>query len=168
MDADPKRQDCMHLRSFIIFIRKHDEDGTMIGMPIALFQVVTHNPRFFGAGNEANMKQENIVYLDKVACIASANQALLRMKPESERNEDEAGAALLMGAFLEMYKHWKCGKPGIKPPSERVYVAADACVLMRNRLQKQQRCEWPYEAESLFQMMTAYMFLFKHMYVPQN
>ena len=114
------------------------------------------------------MKQESIDYLEKVACIATANVAHHQMKPGSERNDDEAGAALLMSAFLEMYEHWQKGKPGAEPPSRRVYIAADACVQMRNELQTLQRSDWPDEAEGLFQMMTAFMFLFKHMYVPKN
>lgn len=114
------------------------------------------------------MKQENIDYLDKVACIASANMTYHQMNPVSERNHDDAGAALLMSAFLEMYEHWQKAKPGTEPPSKRVYIAADACVQMRSELQQKQRCEWSDEAEGLFQMMAAFMFLFKHMYVPQN
>jgi len=114
------------------------------------------------------MKQESIDYLDKVACIASANMAYHQKNPVSQRNDDEAGAALLMSAFLEMYEHWKSAKPGTEPPSKRVYVAADACVQMRNQLHTRERSEWPDEEEGLFQMMTAYMLLFKHMYVPQN
>jgi len=114
------------------------------------------------------MKQESIEYLDKVACIANANMAYHQMKRVSERNDDEAGAALLMGAFLEMYEHWKTAKPGTEAPSKRVYIAADACVQMRNQLQLHERSEWPDETEGLFQMMTAFMLLFKHMYVPQN
>jgi hypothetical protein len=129
---------------------------------------VLHKRRFFDTGNEAIMKQESIDYLDKVACIASANMAYHQMKPVSQRNDDEAGAALLMSAFLEMYEHWQYVKPGSVAPSRRVHIAADACVQMRNQLQKQERSEWPDEEEGLFQMMTAFMLLFKHMYVPQN
>ena len=114
------------------------------------------------------MNQESIEYLDKVACIANANVAYHQMTPASERSDDEAGAALLMSAFLEMYNHWQQVKPGTEPPSRRVYIAADACVQMRTELQAQARSEWSEEAEGLFQMMTAFMFLFKHMYVPQN
>jgi hypothetical protein len=114
------------------------------------------------------MKQESIDYLDKVACIANANMAYHQMKPLSERDNDEAGAALLMSAFLEMYEHWQNASPGTEPPSNRVYLAADTCVKMRNELQQRDRSEWPDDAEGLFQMMTAFMFLFKHMYVPQN
>ena len=114
------------------------------------------------------MKQESIDYLDKVASIANANMACYEMKPASRRNNDEAGAALLMSAYLEMYQHWQQAKPGTEPPSKRIYIAADACVQMRNQLQMQERNEWPDEVEGLFQMMTAFMFLFKHMYVPQN
>ena len=114
------------------------------------------------------MKQESIEYIEKVACIATANMAYHQMKPVSQRNHDEAGAALLMSAFLEMYQHWKTAKPGTEPPSERVYIAADACVQMRCQLQQQERGEWPDEVEDLFQMMTAFMLLFKHMYVPEN
>lgn len=133
-----------------------------------LFLIASHKFRFVVTGSEVNMKQESIVYLDKVACIASANMVYHQVKPVSDRTEDEAGAALLMGAFLEMYEHWQRAKPGAEPPSERVYIAADACVLMRNELQKQERCTWSDEAEALLQMMTAFMFLFKYMYVPQN
>jgi len=114
------------------------------------------------------MKQESIDYLDKVACIASANIAYHQNKPVSQRNDDEAGAALLMSAYLEMYEHWQNAKAGTEAPSKRVYIAADACVQMRNQLQMEERSEWPDETEGLFQMMTAFMLLFKHMYVPQN
>ena len=114
------------------------------------------------------MKQESIDYLDKVACIASANIAYHQIKPVSQRNDDEAGAALLMSAYLEMYEHWQNAKAGTEAPSKRVYIAADACVQMRNQLQMQERNEWPGEVEGLFQMMTAFMFLFKHMYVPKT
>ena len=58
------------------------------------------------------MKQESIDYLDKVACIASANIACHQIKPVSQRNDDEAGAALLMSAYLEMYEHWQNAKAG--------------------------------------------------------
>jgi hypothetical protein len=138
-----------------------------IGMLIASIQLC-HIAPIVETGNEANMKQENIVYLDRVACIASANMVYHQSQPISERDEDDAGAALLMSAFLEMYDHWRSVKPGAEPPSERVYIAADACVLMRNELHKVERHKWPEEAESLLQMMTAFMFLFKHMYVTQN
>ena len=114
------------------------------------------------------MKQESKEYLDKVACIANANMAYHQMKPVSERNDDEAGAALLMSAFLEMYEHWQNARPGTETLSQRVYLAVDTCIQMRNELQKKDRSEWPEEAEGLFKMMTAFMFLFKHMYVPQN
>ena len=88
------------------------------------------------------------------------NIAWHQMKPVSDRNEDESGAALLMSAFLEMYDHWRNASPGSEPPSEWVNIAADTCVLMRNELQKQERSEWTAEAEGLFQMMVAFMFLF--------
>lgn len=113
------------------------------------------------------MKQESIDYLDKVACIANANMAYHQMTPVSERNDNEAGAALLMSAYLEMYEHWQNAKPGTEAPSDRVNIAADACVQMRSHLQKQERNEWSDDMEGLFQMMAAFMLLFKHMYVPQ-
>jgi len=56
---------------------------------------VLHKRRFFDTGIGAIMKQESIEYLDKVACIASANMAYHQMKPVSQRNDDETGAALL-------------------------------------------------------------------------
>ena len=114
------------------------------------------------------MNQESIDYLDKVACIANANMAHQRMTPASRRNEDDAGAALLMSAYLEMYEHWQKAAPGTEPPSERIHVAAETCVQMRHQLELKERSDWPDEAEGLFQMMAAFMFLFKHMYVRQN
>jgi len=122
----------------------------------------------FRAGSEASVKQESIDYLDKVACIANANMAYHQQTPKDERSETDSGMALLMSAFLEMYDHWKSVRSGIEQPSDRVYIAADACVMMRNDLFSVARHKWNEEAEGLFSMITAYMFLFKHMYVPQN
>lgn len=127
-----------------------------------------HQRRIIDAGNEADMNQDNIDYLDKVACVAYANIAYHQSKPDTERNDDEAGAALLMSAYLEMYEHWQNAKPGTEAPSRRVYVAAEACVEMRRQLPLRERDQWPNETESLFRMMTAFMFLFKHLYVPRN
>jgi hypothetical protein len=138
-----------------------------IGTLIASLQLC-HIATVVCTGNEVNMKQDSDVYLEKVACIASANMLYHQLKPVSDRNEDESGAALLMSAFLEMYDHWRSARPGSEPPSERVNIAADTCVLMRNQLQKQARNDWSAEAEGLFQMMAAFMFLFKQMYVTQN
>jgi hypothetical protein len=114
------------------------------------------------------MKQESIDYLDSVACIANAHMVYQSQTTVEERDNTERGMALLMSAFLEMYDHWKTTKAATEPPSDRVYIAADACVLMRNDLFSVARHKWNEEAEGLFQMITAYMFLFKHMYVPQN
>lgn len=114
------------------------------------------------------MKQESIDYLDNVACIANANMVYHQQSASHERSETDSGMALLMSAFLEMYDHWKNVKSATEPPSDRVYIAADACVLMRNDLFSVARHKWNAEAEGLFAMITAYMFLFKHMYVPQN
>ena len=113
------------------------------------------------------MKQENIDYLDEVACIAYANIAHHQITPIADRDENEAGAALLMSAYLEMYEHWQRVKPGTEAPSQRVYIAAETCVEMRKQLQVQEREQWPSDTEALFQMMTAFMFLFKHLYVPR-
>ena len=120
------------------------------------------------AGSEATMKQESIDYLDKVACIANAHMVYQSQSAIEERDNTERGMALLMSAFLEMYDHWKTVKAGTEAPSNRVYVAADACVSMRDDLLSVARHKWNGEAEGLYQMITAYMFLFKHMYVPQN
>lgn len=114
------------------------------------------------------MKQESIDYLDNVACIANAHMVYQSQSTATERDNTESGMALLMSAFLEMYDHWKSTKLGIEPPSDRVYIAADACVMMRSDLLSVARHKWNAEAEGLYQMITAYMFLFKHMYVPQN
>lgn len=114
------------------------------------------------------MKQETIDYLDTVACIANANMVYQSQTPVDERSDDDRGMALLMSAFLEMYDHWKSAKSGTEAPSDRVYVAARTCVLMRDDMCSVDRDKWNEEAEGLFQMITAFMFLFKHMYVPQN
>lgn len=114
------------------------------------------------------MEQESIKYLDKVACIANAHMVYQSQSFPQERDDTESGMAILMSAFLEMYDHWKSARSGIEPPSDRVYIAADACVSMRDDLFSVARHKWNAEAEGLFQMITAYMFLFKHMYVPQN
>ena len=109
------------------------------------------------------MKQESVDYLDRVACIANANIAYHQMKSALERNDDEAGEALLMSACLEMYGHWQKAKPCADPPSQRVYLAAQTSVQMRDQMQMLDRNEWPEEVEGLSQMMTAFMYLFKHM-----
>jgi len=114
------------------------------------------------------MKQESIDYLESVACIANANMVFQQLTPAHQRSETDSGMALLMSAFLEMYDHWKSTRSGTEPPSDRVYIAADACVLMRNDLFSVARHKWSEEAEGLLQMITAYMFLFKHMYITQN
>jgi len=114
------------------------------------------------------MKQESILYLDKVACIARANMAYHQQKPQDQRDLDEAGIALLMSSFLEMYDHWQNAETGREEPPKRVYIAASSCVELRKQLELEPRHSWTDEEEGLFQMMTAYMFLFKHMYVPQN
>jgi len=90
------------------------------------------------AGSEVKMKQENVDYLKTDACIARANIVYQQQTLTSLRNE-----------------------------TERIYFAAKTCVQMRNRLNEVARKEWGGEEEGLFQIMTAYMFLFKHLYVPQ-
>ena len=114
------------------------------------------------------MKQDSIDYIDKVACIAHAHMVYQSQTSRDERDDTESGMALLMSAYLEMYDHWKSTKPGIEAPPDRVYIAAKTCVLMRDDMLSVAREKWNEEAEGLYQMITAYMFLFKHMYVPQN
>ena len=114
------------------------------------------------------MEQESIEYLDKVACIANANMAYHQMTPLEERSNDDAGAAVLMSAYLEMYEHWQKAKPGTEPPPKRVFIAAEACAKMHHHLRTLDRSDWTEDMEGLFELITAFMFLFKHMYVPQN
>ena len=114
------------------------------------------------------MKHESEKYLDTVACIAQANLAHHQQTAPLQRSPDEAGAALLMGTFLEMYDHWQDGEPGLSPPSERIYFAANCCVEIRKELEQEPRHLWTDEEEGIFQLMTAYMFLFKRMYIPRN
>ena len=113
------------------------------------------------------MKQENKQYLDTVACIAQAN-LVHHQKKSQQRSLDESGAAMLMSAYLEMYDHWQENKPGLAAPSDRVYFAANSCVQLRKELEQEPRHQWTEEEEGIFQLMTAYMFLFKHMYIPKN
>jgi hypothetical protein len=56
----------------------------------------------------------------------------------------------------------------MEPPPERIYFSAKNRVQMQNKLNEVTRKEWEGEEESLFQIMTAYLFLFKHIYVPKN
>jgi len=114
------------------------------------------------------MHKESEQYLQQVACVARANLVFHQQKPQDERNLDESGAALLMSAYLEMYDHWQSVGPGIEPPPQRVYLAASSCVGMRKQLERQPRSTWSDEEEGLFQLMTAYMFLFKNMYVTRH
>ena len=120
------------------------------------------------AGSEAWMKQETIDYLDTVACIANANMVYQSQTAVDERCEDDRGMALLMSAFLEMYDHWKSAKAGTEPPPDRVYIAAKACAMLRDDMLSVARNKWNEDAEGMYQLITAFMFLFKHMYVPQN
>jgi hypothetical protein len=114
------------------------------------------------------MKQESENYLDTVACIARANLVHHQQKPQQLRGPEEAGAALLMSTYLEMYELWQNNQPGLVAPPERIYFAATSCVELRKQLEQEPRHQWTDEEEGIFQIMTAFMFLFKHMYVPQN
>ncbi len=113
------------------------------------------------------MKQESENYLDTVACIARAN-LLHHQQKSQQRGPEEGGAALLMSTYLEMYEHWQNNQPGLAAPPERIYFAATSCVGLRKQLEQEPRNQWTDEEEGIFQLMTAFMFLFKHMYVPQN
>lgn len=114
------------------------------------------------------MKQESEQYLDTVACIARANLVYHQQTTQHERGPEEAGAALLMSAFLEMYDCWQLDEPGMPAPSDRIYYAANSCAQLRKELELEPRHKWTDEEEGIFQLMTAFMFLFKHMYVPKN
>ena len=113
------------------------------------------------------MKQESENYLDTVACIARAN-LVHHQQNSPQREPEEAGAALLMSTYLEMYEHWQNKQPGLVAPPERVYFAAKSSVALRKQLEQEPRHQWTDEEEGIFQLMTAFMFLFKHMYVPIN
>jgi len=113
------------------------------------------------------MKQESENHLDTVACIARANLVHHQQKPQ-QRKPEEAGAALLMSTYLEMYEHWQNNKPGLVAPPERIYFAATSCVELRKQLEQEPRHQWTEEEEGIFQLITAIRFLYKHMYVPQN
>lgn len=114
------------------------------------------------------MKHESENYLDTVACIARANMVYHQQKQPQHRDRREAGEALLMSTYLEMYEHWQNDDTGPVAPSERVYFAAKSCVGLRRQLEQAPRQDWTAEEEGIFQLMTAFMFLFKHLYIPQN
>ena len=114
------------------------------------------------------MKQESENYLDTIACIARANLVYHQQKHQQQREPEEAGAALLMSTYLEMYEHWQNNQASLEAPPERVYIAATSCVELRKQLEQEPRHQWTDEEEGIFQLMSAFMFLFKHMYVPQN
>lgn len=110
------------------------------------------------------MEQETIEYLETVACVARSNMVWHQRKARSERTLDEAGAALLMSCYLEIYDIWQSEMAGDGPPP-RIHSAASSCVAMRRQLEQRPRASWSDEEEGLFQLMTAFMFLFKHLYV---
>ena len=114
------------------------------------------------------MKQESEKYLNTVACLARANLMHLQQKTQQQRDPEEAGAAMLMSTFLEMYELWQNDQSRFTAPPERVYFAATSCVELRKQLEQEPRHEWTDEEEGIFQVMTAFMLLFKHMFVPQN
>ena len=113
------------------------------------------------------MEEETIEYLDTVACIARSNMAWHQRKPAGERSLDEAGAALLMSCYLEIYDIWQRDSATGAPPA-RIHLAASSCVEMRRRLEQRPRVSWSDEEEGLFRLMTAFMFLFKHLYVARH
>jgi len=110
------------------------------------------------------MRQDSEHYLDKVACIARTNMALHQQTSQEERTAEEAGAALLMSAYLELYDIWLNNQTGKDSPSRKLYLAAATCVQIRASLEKEAHANWTDEETGLFKMMTAYMFLFKQMY----
>jgi hypothetical protein len=113
------------------------------------------------------MEQETIEYLDTVACIARSNMLWHQRKSPRARSLDEAGAALLMGCYLELYDIWQSEIAGQAPPP-RIHLAAASCVEMRRQLEQRPRTSWSDEEEGLFRLMTAFMFLFKHLYVARH
>ena len=113
------------------------------------------------------MQQETIEYLDRVACIARSNMVWHQRKAQEARSLDEAGAALLMSCYLEIYDIWQSDIGGKAPPP-RIHLAAASCVAMRQQLEQRPRAAWSDEEEGLFRLMTAFMFLFKHLYVARH
>ena len=114
------------------------------------------------------MKQENEQHLDTVAYIARANLVHHQQEPQQQHGPDKAGAAMLMSAFLEMYEHWQNDEHGKTTPSDRIYFDATSCIEIRKQLEFEPRHKWTDEEEGIFQLMTSFMFLFRHMYIPKN
>jgi len=111
------------------------------------------------------MEQETREYLDKVACIAEANLNYLKEQDTEDLSLDDHGSRLLMAAYLELYDQITGVEKRTNQPSQYAYTAAEACCLMRRDLEQRPKSEWEEEERGLFELMLAYMFMFKQLYV---
>ena len=114
------------------------------------------------------MEQETKLYIDKVACIARSNMCYQQQTPQDSRTLDNQGMSLIMSGFLEMYDIFVSDIPNQSPPSPKIYTIASSCCEMKNKMMRAPRETWDPEEEGFFKLMTAYMFLFKHLYVPAH
>lgn len=114
------------------------------------------------------MKQETITYLEKVACIAHQNLNYL-FDQEGEKKVDDAGAEILMSSYLQLYADFVNPHQAVgKTPSSEIMLTARTCCDIKREMFSTPRAEWDEQEEGLFKLMTAFMFLFKHLYVMQH
>ncbi len=114
------------------------------------------------------MEKETVEYLEKVACIAHQNLNYLSSQ-QGELQVDDAGAQLLMGSYLQLYADFIHPQQAVgKVPSAQVKLVARTCCDLKREMFSVPRSEWDEQEEGLFRLMTAFMFLFKHLYVMQH
>ena len=111
------------------------------------------------------MEQETREHLDVIACIAEANLNYLNSHDPEDLNLDDQGSRILMSAYLELYDQITGTEQRSSQPSQRAFTAAEACCVMRRDIEQRPKTEWEEEEHSLFKLMLAYMYMFKHLYV---
>lgn len=114
------------------------------------------------------MEKETVEYLEKVACIAHQNLNYLSQQEEALK-VDDAGAKVLMGSYLQLYADFINPQQATgNTPSPRIKLVARTCCDLKREMFSVPRSEWDDQEEGLFKLMTAFMFLFKHLYVMQH
>ncbi len=114
------------------------------------------------------MQNETLEYLEKVACIAYQNLRHLEHQDDAEKNLDDQGAEILMSGYLQLYAKLDDPTGHYQSPSDHTMTVARTCCELKNQMMSVPRTEWDGDDEGLFKLMTAFMFIFKHLYVPAN
>lgn len=114
------------------------------------------------------MEKETVTYLEKVACIAHQNLTTLSHQ-EGALQVDDAGAKVLMGGYLQLYAEFIQPQPVVdRSPSHHTLLVARTCCDLKREMFAVPRSEWDEQEEGLFKLMTAFMFLFKYLYVKRH